>query len=116
MKAALSFLASALVISGLAIVILFSQAYAGSGHHECHHHHDCDEPGPEPMPNPGPVVVNKKKVVVSAPALLLGVAGGVCIYKRFWTDDPCIGAPAPRKTSDADDQVVPVIPTGRLYQ
>ena len=113
MKALMSIIITiGVFIVAVLFVLAISAPARASGDH-CHH--DCDEPGPEPTPNPGPVVVHKKKVMVSIPALLFGVAGGVCIYKRFWINDPCIGKPA-YKTSAADDQVVPVIPTGRLYQ
>lgn len=105
-----------IITSGIFIVVLLgvlalsAPVLASGGHHECHHHDDCGEPEPQPVPDPGPVVVHKKKVVVNVPALLFGIGGGICIYKRFWTDDPCIGKPA-YKTSAADDRVTPTPPT-----
>lgn len=50
--------------------------------------------------------VIKKKVYINGAAFLAGVGIGVCVYKRFIENDPCIGEPQ-KKTSEADDKVTP---------
>lgn len=53
----------------------------------------------------------RSKNTVSIPVVVTGIitlgATGRCVYKRFWTDNPCYDFNQWRKTSAADDRVTP---------
>ena len=87
-------LAALLVFLGL---LLFGQGSEASGRH------DGDS---QPASN----TVIKKKIYVNGAVFLAGVGIGICVYKRFVENDPCIGEAKPTKTSAADDKITPDIP------